>query len=178
MRTGSAKLVAEVLLQRFLPLARRHIETAQAHVWIFRYTCVRLSVFLFRQPLLALPPSLLLAANLKLHPTENQTYFIFLFFEKLEIHLIFSEPPPRPHFLPLLLSPPPLFHHSPSAQNLICARPTPISGELIYLPSSSSKSHLANTHLRSTPIYPHLRRTLRHWLVIKERGKRAKREVE
>lgn len=55
----------------------------------------------------------------------------------------------------------------------------PISGELIYLPSSSfSKSHLAITHLRSTPIYPHLRRTLRHWLVIKERGKMAKREVE
>ncbi|XXG60233.1 hypothetical protein AAC387_Pa04g2195 [Persea americana] len=30
MRTGSAKLVAEALLQRFLPLARRHIETVQA----------------------------------------------------------------------------------------------------------------------------------------------------
>lgn len=35
MRTGSAKLVAEALLQRFLPLARRHIETAQAQVVVF-----------------------------------------------------------------------------------------------------------------------------------------------
>lgn len=34
MKTSAAKLIVDALLQRFLPLARRRIETAQAQVLV------------------------------------------------------------------------------------------------------------------------------------------------
>jgi len=41
MKAGSAaKLIVDALLQRFLPLARRRIETAQAQVSLFNYSVI------------------------------------------------------------------------------------------------------------------------------------------
>jgi hypothetical protein len=51
MKAGSAaKLIVDALLQRFLPLARRRIETAQAQVQFLLYVClcIYLVVFLLK----------------------------------------------------------------------------------------------------------------------------------
>lgn len=71
MKAGSAaKLIVDALLQRFLPLARRRIETAQAQVFLFSFlvhkkqkivfwvratVIVLVLVRLFRKPICTLP---------------------------------------------------------------------------------------------------------------------------